>query len=112
MGIAASSSTTIGSLPPSSSTEPFSWRAQASPTPRPTSTEPVKSTLATLDSTSAAPASGPPWITRSTPSGTPARSNTRWIRWPIRQVRGAGLSTTPFPAIRAIATSPSGIVHG
>src|SRR3712207_8380610 len=42
---------------PSSSTEPLSRSAQAIPTLRPTSTEPVKNTLATPDSTSACPGS-------------------------------------------------------
>ena len=54
-GRLASASTSIGSLPPSSSTEPFIRSAQATPTPRPTSTEPVKKILAALDSTSAWP---------------------------------------------------------
>ena len=36
----------------------------------------------------------------------------RWIRSPSSGVRLAGLSTTPLPAIRAIATSPKGIDHG
>ena len=43
----ASAQTICGSLPPSSSTEPFISRAQTSPTLRPTSTEPVKKTLPT-----------------------------------------------------------------
>ena len=107
----ASPSTIIGSLPPSSSTDPFSARAHASPTPRPVSTEPVKNTLATLDSTSAGPVPGP-WTTRTRPSGTPARSNTRAIRSPINGVSEAGFSTTPLPAISAIATSPKGMLHG
>ncbi len=106
----ASGRTIIGSLPPSSSTEPFSWRAHSSPTPRPTSTDPVKNTLATLDSTSAAPVPGP-WTTRSNPSGTPARSNTARIRSPISGVSEAGFSTTPLPAISASATSPNGMLH-
>ena len=49
----ASASTIIGSLPPSSSTDPFSRRAHSSPTRRPVSTDPVKNTFDTLDSTSA-----------------------------------------------------------
>ena len=35
-----------------------------------------------------------------------------WIRWPISGVSDAGFSTTPLPAISAIATSPNGIDHG
>ena len=49
----ASASTSIGSLPPSSSTEPFSLRAQPSATDLPASTEPVKNTLPTPDPTTA-----------------------------------------------------------
>ena len=99
-------------MPPSSSTEPFIRSAQATPTPRPTSTEPVKKILAALDSTSAWPTAPPPCTVRTRPSGTPARSNASWILWPMSGVREAGLSTTPLPAISAIATSPKGIDQG
>ena len=108
----ASSRTIIGSLPPSSSTLPLSRSALATPTRRPTSTEPVKKILAALDSTSALPTRPPPCTVRTSPSGTPARSNTHWMRWPISGVSEAGLSTTPLPHISAIATSPNGIDHG
>ena len=107
----ASASTIIGSLPPSSSTEPLRRLAQPSATDRPVSTEPVKNTLPTLDSTSADPVPGP-WTTRTRPSGTPARSNSCWIRCPISGVSEAGLRTTPLPAISASATSPNGMLHG
>ena len=108
----ASASTICESFPPSSSTEPFSRSAQAVPTFRPTSTEPVKKIFDALDSTSALPTAPPPWTARTIPSGSPARSNTHWIRSPISGVRDAGLSTTPLPHISAIATSPNGIDHG
>ena len=103
---------TIGSLPPSSSTEPFMRRANSSPTRRPTSTEPVKKILAVLAYTSACPTAAAPWTVRTRPSGTPARSKVSWMRWPISGVSEAGLSTTPLPANRAIATSPKGIAQG
>ena len=45
-------------------------------------------------------------------AGSPARSKISWIRWPISGVSDAGLSTTPLPAISAIATSPNGIDQG
>ena len=112
LGRFASAQTTIGSLPPSSSTEPFMRRAHSSPTRRPTSTEPVKKILAVLASTSACPTAPPPWTVRTSPSGTPARSKVSWMRWPISGVSEAGLSTTPLPAISAIATSPKGIAQG
>ena len=44
--------------------------------------------------------------------GMPARSNTSRIRSPSSGVRLAGFSTTPLPAISAIATSSKGIDHG
>ena len=72
----------------------------------------MKKIFAALDSTSAWPTAPPPWTVRTRPSGTPARSNTSWIRWPISGVSDAGFSTTPLPAISAIATSPNGIDQG
>ena len=112
LGRLASAQTIIGSLPPSSSTEPFRRAAHCSPTRRPTSTDPVKKIFATLDSTSAWPTAPPPWITRTRPSGSPARSKTSWMRWPISGVSEAGLRTTPLPAMSAMAASPKGIDHG
>src|SRR5215213_237538 len=99
----ASAQTIIASLPPSSSTEPFIRCAHSTPTWRPTSTDPVKKIFDALDSTSACPTPPPPCTVRTSPSGTPARSNTSWIRWPISGVSDAGFTTTQFPAIRVIA---------
>ena len=79
---------------------------------RPTSTEPVKKIFAVDDSHSAWPIAPPPWTMRTRPSGKPGVSNIRWIRSPSSGVRLAGFSTTPLPAISAIATSPNGIDHG
>ena len=86
--------------------------AHSTPTPRPTSTDPVKKIFDAVDSTSAWPTAPPPWTVRTSPSGSPARSNTSWMRWPISGVSEAGFSTTPLPAISAMATSPNGIDHG
>ena len=72
----------------------------------------MKKIFAALDSTSAWPTAPPPCTVRTRPSGTPARSNTSWMRWPISGVSDAGFSTTPLPAISAIATSPNGIDQG
>ena len=72
----------------------------------------MKKIFAALDSTSACPTAPPPCTVRTSPSGSPARSNTSWMRWPISGVSEAGFSTTPFPDISAIATSPNGIDHG
>ena len=112
MARSASAQTICGSLPPSSSTEPFNRWAQISPTLRPTSTEPVKKIFAVLASQSAWPIAPPPWTVRTRPCGKPASSNTLWIRSPSSGVRLAGLSTTPLPAMSAIATSPKGIDQG
>ena len=65
----ASEHTICGSLPPSSSTQPFMRRAHSSPTRRPTSTDPVKRILPALDSTSAWPTAPPPWTVCTSPSG-------------------------------------------
>ena len=108
----ASAQTIIASLPPSSSTEPLSCSAQATPTWRPTSTEPVKKIFAALECTSALPTAPPPCTARTSPWGRPARSKTSWMRCPISGVSDAGFSTTPLPHISAIATSPNGIDHG
>ena len=99
-------------MPPSSSTEPFIRFAHSTPTLRPTSTEPVKKIFPAVDLTSASPTRPPPWIVRISPSGKPAFSKVCRIRSPISGVRLAGLSTTPLPAISAIATSPNGIDQG
>ena len=103
--------TIIGSLPPSSSTDPFSRLAHSSATFRPVSTDPVKNTFATLEATTAGPVPGP-WTTRTRPSGMPARSNTRPIFAPISGVNEAGFRITPLPAISASATPPNGMLHG
>jgi hypothetical protein len=86
--------------------------AHSMPTWRPISTDPVKKIFAALDSTSACPTAPPPWTARTRPSGSPARSKISWMRWPISGVSEAGFTTTPLPAISAIATSPNGIDHG
>ena len=58
-------------------------------------------------------ADGPAAVHRAhEPLRQAARSKASWIRWPISGVSDAGFSTTPFPAISAIATSPNGIDHG
>ena len=72
----------------------------------------MKKIFAAVDSTSALPTAPPPCTARMIPSGSPARSKTSWIFWPMSGVSDAGFSTTPLPAISAIATSPNGIDHG
>ena len=69
------SSTIWGSLPPSSSTHPFIRSAHAIPTPRPTSTAPVKKIFSVLDLDERLPTVPPPWTVRTSPWGSPARSN-------------------------------------
>ncbi len=109
----ASVRTSIGSLPPTSIVARLSSRAHASPTSRPACDEPVKRTCAISGAeTSARAASASPWTIWSSPSGSPARTNTRAIRSAASAASGDGCSTTPLPPISATATSPSGVANG
>ena len=75
LATSASAQTICGSLPPSSSTEPFMRLAHSTPTLRPTSTDPVKKIFPAVDLTRASPTRPPPWMVRTSPSGKPAFSN-------------------------------------
>ena len=76
--MSASSSTMSALLPPSSRLTRFSVRPAASPTIRPTAVEPVKEIIATSGwAASAPPGSASPGSMCSTPSGSPASSNSR-----------------------------------
>ncbi len=102
----ASSKTTFGLLPPSS-TETFLMLPVAPRTiARPVSVDPVKATLATSSwATSAAPASRPkPGTTFSTPGGTPASSASSPSRSALSGVCSAGFSTAVLPQASAGAT--------
>ena len=109
----ASSSTTIGSLPPSSSVTGTSRSPAAAATRRPTSLEPVKSTLPRPRArTSAAPTSPSPCATRTRAGGAPASANSCSTSAPDRGVSSDGLSTTAFPAATAYAACVNGIAKG
>src|SRR5215469_2426976 len=112
----ASSSMTIGPLPPSSS----SWvlpAARAATLP-PVSTEPTKPTPATSGwPTTASPTTGPgPGTKLKTPPGRPASALTSAMTSArIAQhavVEGAGTQTTVLPAASAGANSSAPIVYG
>src|SRR5207237_7288942 len=108
----ASSNTSIGSLPPSSTTTGTSRSAAATPTRLPVATLPVNIILSTPASTRAAPVAPSPATTLNSPSGRPARANTSPIFKPTSGVNSLGFNTTPLPAINAITTSPVGIAQG
>ncbi len=97
----ASSSTTIGFLPPSSSWTFFigSDATQEAATRRPVATEPVKETADTsLCSSSACPTTVPRPMTRlKTPAGTPAAMMISARAWAVAGTSSAGLKTTVLP---------------
>jgi hypothetical protein len=72
----------------------------------------VKKIFPTEDSARALPTLPPPWTTCSNPWGRPPFSKIERMRSPRSGVKLAGFSTTPLPAISAIATSPKGIDQG
>ncbi len=82
----ASSSTIIGSLPPSSSTTGNSLRAAASPTRFPVATLPVKISLSMGDSISAAP-TGPSPMTTCISAGSRSSSSEKSLQFQGNQRR-------------------------
>src|SRR5436309_12589983 len=94
LGTSASSSTIMGSLPPSSSTTGIRYLAAASATRLPVVTLPVNMTLSTPAPTNAAPVEPAPGTTCKTPSSKPARDNTSLIFKPVSDVNSLGFSTT------------------
>ena len=102
----ASSNTTTGDLPPSSSVTFFRSAAAARTIMRPTSVEPVKAILSTPGcAASAAPALSPVPLTRlMTPSGTPASWQISARRIALSGASSAGFSTSVQPVARAGAT--------
>ncbi len=112
MSTSASSSTSIGSLPPSSSTTGSSLRAAASPTRLPVATLPVNMSLSMGDSISAAPASPSPTITCMRSGFNPAAINSRCNSRAISGVNSDGFSTTALPVTNAASVSTAGIEKG
>ena len=108
----ASSSTIIGSLPPSSRTTGSNRFAALSAICLPVRSEPVKKILCTAESTNAAPVEPLPCTTSRTPSGNPAEATSRLIASPTSGAYSDGLKTTELPAASAITIPPSGIENG
>ena len=112
--MSASSSTTSGLLPPSSSTTRFRLRPAASPTLRPVAVEPVKEIIRTFGSSVSACADvGATAITCRTPSGRPASSKMRAISTPpLIGVLGSDLRITALPSASAGPTERAGSMTG
>ena len=110
----ASSSTTIGFLPPISSWNLAMRATQACAMRWPVATEPVKLiALTRLSSSSTWPTSEPRPITRlNTPGGRPARCRMSAIAQALPGTRSAGLSTTALPKASAGAIFQAGIAMG
>src|SRR3954447_23721537 len=97
----ASASTSIASLPPSSSSTGVSVSAQAAMILRPVGAEPVNAILSTPARQSAAPVSPKPVTTWNTGcSGTTSR-NASASQTPTAGVNSLGLKTTALPAASA-----------
>src|SRR5581483_6414953 len=108
----ASSRTTIGPLPPSSSSSGLP-AARAATFP-PVSTEPMKPSAWTpaLPAISS-PTTGPcPVTIENTPAGSPASTMHSASLTAQTEVDGAGAQTTALPEARAGAISSEGIVYG
>ncbi len=97
----ASSKTISGSIPPSSRLTRFSCSAARTAMRVPTAVDPVNAMHATRgSSTSAAPTSGPPVTTFTTPAGRCASARST-IRSVANGVSSDGLMTTVLPAASA-----------
>ena len=98
----ASGKMMLADLPPSSKVSGVRFRAAISINVRAVAVPPVKLTLLIPGCpTSAAPASGPPVTTLSTPGGSPAKSASSANRNMPKGAISGGLATTAFPAARA-----------
>ena len=109
----ASSKTTKGDLPPSSSDRRLPDPAVTWRIARPTSVEPVKAILSTPGCrTRAAPVSPSPVTRLNTPGGRPTVSAISANSSAVSGVNSAGLSTTVFPMASAGATFQASINSG
>ena len=108
----ASSSTTIGPLPPSSSTVAFP--AAPTATLSPVAIEPMKPTACVpgLEATSSPTTAPGPVTIENTPAGSSASTMHSASFTAQTDVEDAGVHTTAFPAARAGAISSAGIVYG
>ena len=102
----ASSSSTLGDFPPSSSATFLMVGAASSDTRRPARVEPVKEIMSTSGcAASASPTTGPVPVTRlNTPGGNPRSSKISASRNALTGATSDGLSTTVQPAASAYAT--------
>ena len=111
--MSASSSTTIGSLPPSSRARLVRFRLQSSTTRLPMPTLPVNMTVWTSRSTIMASASGTRQTTTlRTPGGRPASTKISPTTRAVSGVVVDGRRTTVLPAVRALRTSQMGMRKG
>ena len=106
----ASASTTIGALPPSSSSTGFRCRAAFSATSRPTRVEPVKLIRRTagwaISSSTTSGASPASCVSRlTTPGGRPASSSARAISAWVRGHTSDAFRTTVLPYASGVATA-------
>jgi hypothetical protein len=110
----ASSKTTTGDLPPSSTEERFRVGAPAAITSWPVLVSPVKQIRSTPGwDDSAAPAVSPrPCTTLKTPAGRSASATTWASSVAVRGDHSAGLSTTVFPAASAGAIRQLDSIRG
>src|SRR3954462_15084143 len=110
--MSASLSTSIASLPPSSSNTGVSVSAQAAMILRPVGADPVNASLSTPDRQSAAPVSPNPVTTWNTGcSGTTSRKASA-SQTPTAGVNSLGLNTTALPAASAWPIEPIGVNSG
>src|SRR6478672_11568779 len=110
---AASANTMLAALPPSSRVSRRPVPASSVAIRLPTAVEPVNATFARSGcATSAAPVSGPPVTTFSTPGGSPASSAISASSSAVSGVVSAGFSTTVLPHASAGAIFQAAISSG
>src|SRR4051794_39649716 len=108
----ASPSTSIASLPPSSSRTGVSVSAHAAMILRPVGAEPVNASLSTPARHSAAPVSPNPVTTWKTGCSGTTSLNASASQTPTAGVYSLGLNTTALPAASAYAIEPIGVNSG
>src|SRR5437764_9478048 len=110
--MSASESTSIASLPPSSSSTGVNVSAQAAMILRPVGADPVNATLSTPAWQSAAPVSPSPVTTWNTGCSGTASRNASARKTPTAGVYSLGLNTTALPAASAYEIDPIGVNSG
>src|SRR5438067_9951115 len=110
--MSASLSTSIASLPPSSSKTGVRVSAQAAMILRPVGAEPVNATLSTPARHNAAPVSPNPVTTCNTGCSGTTCANASASQTPTMGVYSLGLKTTALPAASAYAIDPIGVNSG